>query len=142
MNEPDSDGHKIQRFALHEVEKELPAKTESPASAETFTDPERFLGEVILEEAGYSFKKGQQYILEKRRKDSKSYYLYDAKSSKFKGCMHASMFKVLGTYDSEQVVPKSLKTAQEEPKAVGNTPEPFAIPEEVRYEQMSLLDFL
>lgn len=48
MDIPDPDGHRIYRFALHEIVKELPVKTESLVAAETSKDPERFLSEVIV----------------------------------------------------------------------------------------------
>lgn len=128
MDEPDSDGHKIYRFAPYEIANELPAENDSPASTELSTDPEQLLGEVIQEVTGYSFKNGQKFLLEKRRKDSSVYYVYEQKTNKFRGCMHVSMFKMLEAFEAEPVK-KEL-------------PDPFVISEEVRYEQMSLLDFL
>lgn len=128
MDSPDPDGHKIYRVAPHEIVNELPAENEAPATAVTTADPERLLGEVAQEELGYSFKKGQRFLLEKRKPESIVYYVYEQETNKFRGCMHVSMFKISEAFDSEPVKEERL--------------DPFIISEEVRYEQMSLLDFI
>lgn len=128
MDSPDPDGHKIYRVAPHEIVDELLAENEAPAAAETFGDPEQLLGEVVKEVPGYSFKKGQRLLLEKRKPESIVYYVYELETNKFRGCMHMSMFKVLEAFEVESVKEERL--------------DPFIISEEVRYEQMSLLDFI
>lgn len=128
LDSPDPDGHKIYRVAPHEIVNELPAEIETPAAAEPSTGQEQLVGEVVKEVSGYSFKKGQRFLLEKRKQESLVYYIYEQETNKFRGCMHVSMFKVLEAFEVESV--------KEE------LPYPFIISEEVRYEQMSLLDFL
>lgn len=139
MDAPDPDGHNIQRITYHEIVDELPAESTSAAVAfEETVDPQRHIGEVVQEEAGYSFKIGQRFLLDPRpnkKGNVTAYYIYDAETLKFRGCMQAKLFKVLDSYQDGQGVEKTLQTAQEPPKA-------FVSAEEVRYEQMSLLDFL
>lgn len=134
MDEPDPDGHKIYRVASHEIVDELPAKNETPIAVETSGDPEQLIGEVVQEESGYSFRKGQRFLLEKRKPESLVYYIYEQETNKFRGCMPLSMFNILSAFESLE----PLKTKQEAEETV----ESFIVQEELRYEQMSLLDFL
>lgn len=139
MDAPDPDGHKIQRITYHEIVDELPAESTSAAVAsEETADLQRHIGEVVQEVKGYSFKIGQRFLLDPRPNKEGTvnvYYINDVETLKFRGCMPASLFKVLEPYQEGQALEKSLETAQEPLKA-------FVIAEEVRYEQMSLLDFL
>lgn len=105
-----------------------------PAASETFIDSEQLVGEVVQEVSGYSFKKGQRFLLEKRKPEASVYYIYEQETNKFRGCMPLGMFNILSS--SESLEP--LKTKQEAEETV----ESFVVQEELRYEQMSLLDFL
>lgn len=137
MDEPDPDGHKIYRVASHEIVDELPAENETPAAAETFADPEQLVGEVVQEVSGYSFKKGQRFLLEKRRPDANVYYVYALESRKFRGCMHVSMFQII-----DSALEKQREPLLESVEMILIPAEVIPDPLNVRYEQMTLLDFL
>lgn len=150
MDVPDPDGHKITRVALHEALTNLPA--ESKPAAATFEgpqDPQQYVGEVIQESERYSFRKGDGFFLGVvsypgvfKAGPAKSFYVYETETMHFRGCMNADMFRVIEPYQTEQSVPETFKTEQEQPKPLEKTIEPLFIPEEVKYQQMSLLDFL
>lgn len=141
MDSPDSDGHKIYRVASHEIVNEWPAENEMTATTETSADPEQLVGEVVQEVLGYFFKKGERFLLEKRKLESSVYYIYEQVTNKFRGCMALSMFEVLSP-SSFQTLQEQSKPLQGAAKVEEKPVDLFVIPEEVRYEQMSLLDFI
>lgn len=111
MDQADPDGHKIQRIAFHEIVSEHAA--EVSAAAVVFVgpeDPQQYVGQVIQEQKGYSFKTGQKIILGVvsfpgtfKPGPSKNFYIYCAESRKFLGCMPATMFQIIGPYIPETI---------------------------------------
>lgn len=155
LDNADSDGHKIYRFDSQDIHRE-PLET-SFTQEVTFAGPndsQRYIGEVVQNHKNYAYKKEQQFILGVVKFPGVyqgglatsfylySFYLYEAESKAFRGCMPASMFKVLGPYVDGQHVLKEPESGPNEQEADEVTVEKVIIPEKVSYQQMSLLDFL
>lgn len=150
LDVPDPDGHKIYRVAIHEVVNEL--LPESKPAAVTFegpADPQKYLGEVAQESERYSFKKRERFLLGVvsypgvfKAGPATNFYVYEPESMRFRGCMNAEMFRIIEPYQTDQPVPETPKTEQEPPKPLEKVVEASLIQDEVRYQQMSLLDFM
>jgi|GEM_PF-4684968 len=152
MDEPDEDGHKIQRITWVEIVKQ--SEEVKPLSTgitfKGYDDPQRYVGEVVKEIAGYTFKMGQQFILGvitfpgvyKAGAVTTSFYVYIPETMQFKGCMPADTFQIIRPYTDEQSVRKAQETAQKWSQGDGNIPAAVEIVGNMKYEQLSLLDFL
>lgn len=150
LDNPDSDGHKIYRFESQDIHRESLENSDFPELIFAGPDdPQRYIGEVVQDHKKYGYKKGQQFILGVVKfpgvyqgGPATSFYLYQPQSKAFRGCMPAEMFKVVGPYESVQMVSKELVSAPIEQETDEITVEAAFIPEKVNYQQMTLLDFL
>lgn len=115
MDEPDGDGHKIMRISWIEVATETQEPADNGIIFEDAADTTKYLGEVIKTKPPYRFEIGQQFALGvitfpgvyKPGTVAKSFYVHDAQTLKFRGCMPANMFKVLGLFEevaTEEVI--------------------------------------
>lgn len=115
MDEPDSDGHKIMRIGWIEVATETQEAADTGITFKDAADPTKYLGEVATTKPPYRFGIGQQFALGvvafpgvyKPGATAKSFYVYDAQTLNFRGCMPANMFKVLGLFEevaAEEVI--------------------------------------
>lgn len=141
MDQADPDGHKIQRIAFHEIVSEHAA--EITTAAVVFAgpdDPQQYVGQVIQEQKGYSFKNGQKLILGVvsypgtfKPGTAKNFYAYCMESQRFMGCMPATMFQINGPY-----IPETI----EQPVSLPDMKElPFIEPM-IESRQMSFFDFI
>lgn len=148
LDQGDGDGHRIQRIMSREIVHE-PAEENAGISFNAPDDPQQYIGEVVDASHGFGFDLGAQYILGVikypgvyKPGPATSFYLYDPENKSFRGCMPGSMFKVIGPYEDCPDVTKEHKSLSNEPETFEKPVEAFIIPEEVNYQQMSLLDFL
>lgn len=104
----------------------------------------------MKETAGYTFKMGRQFILGvitfpgvyKAGAAATSFYVYIPETMKFKGCMPADIFQIIRPYMDGQSVRKAQETAQKRSQVDENTSAAIEIVESVKYEQLSLLNFI
>lgn len=120
----DEDGHKIHRITWQEIVTE-PAKKEPGIVFSGPKDQTRYIGEVVRENGAYGFKKGDRYLLGVvaypgvfvAGSPAKSFYLFDPGTLRFRGCMPASAFSIIGPYKEGQVIEKRQER-QPEPEKV------------------------